>query len=352
MFAALVPFGTSAIAAPQDDPAPAPPERPAPALRPGDPAPPLKATRWLQGDEVRAFETGKVYVVQFWATWCGSCYRNMPELAELQARYKDRGVTVIGFTCRDIRGVAGHGEEKVAAVVKKRGPAFKYTFAYNDDVGAADAWIKGQDYFQTFVVDKSGRIAYIGAPMFLDVALPKVLAGAAPASVGDEMKKIRADYQPLWDTLKRDPTAGLRMLEEFEARYPALTDSLPVVSAKLDALLARGDRGAKEYAEAVVAKAVQRRNLNVLQLVYLTLCDKKESEGLRDLALRSAEAMVRIDGGTDPYTLLKLAEAHFKAGNKPKAEEYANKACDAVAAEPPDDRRDVEKEARRFGARR
>jgi tetratricopeptide (TPR) repeat protein len=262
-------------------------------------------------------------------------------------------VTVIGYTCRDIRGMAGHGEEKVAAVVKKRGPALKYTFAYADDVGAADAWLRGQDYFQNFVVDKAGRIAYIGNPMFLGVALPKVLAGASPASVGDEMKKVRADYQPLWDTLKRDPTAGLRMLEEFEARYPALADSLPVASAKLDALLACGEHDkAKEYAEAVLAKAAERRNLNVLQLVYLTLCDRKESEGLRDLALRSAEAMVRIDGGMDPYSLLKLADAHFKSGNKSKAEEYAEKALDAVAGEPADDRRDVEKEARRLGARR
>src|SRR5690606_10442976 len=75
-------------------------KRPA-SLKAGDPAPPLKASKWLQGDEVKRFEPGKVYVVEFWATWCGPCIAFMPHLAELQARYKDKGVTVIGITSRD-----------------------------------------------------------------------------------------------------------------------------------------------------------------------------------------------------------------------------------------------------------
>ncbi|HEV3235363.1 MAG TPA: redoxin family protein, partial [Gemmataceae bacterium] len=78
-------------------------EKPAVSLKVGDPAPPLKVTKWLQGDAVTKFEPGKVYVVEFWATWCAACVGNMPHLAELQARYKDQGVTIIAFTSRDIR---------------------------------------------------------------------------------------------------------------------------------------------------------------------------------------------------------------------------------------------------------
>ena len=64
---------------------------PTASLKVGDPAPALKVTNWLQGDAVETFELGKVYVVEFWATWCGAPIRYMPHLAELQARYKDRG---------------------------------------------------------------------------------------------------------------------------------------------------------------------------------------------------------------------------------------------------------------------
>jgi thiol-disulfide isomerase/thioredoxin len=234
-------------------------EKPAAALQVGDRAPALKVTRWLQGDAVRKFEPGKVYVVEFWATWCAAPIRYMPHLAELQARYKDQGVTVIGFTSRDIRGVPDNTEEKVAAFVKKRGPTLRYTFAYAEDGTIADAWMKGQEHFCTFVVDKAGRIAYRGGPMFLGMVLPKVLAGGATAkAVGDEMAKLDAEYRTVCATLDREPEVGLRSLKGFEARYPLLADFLPVVSAKLYLLLRHGNPGeGKEYAETLVAKAIK-----------------------------------------------------------------------------------------------
>src|SRR4051794_37880273 len=74
-----------------------PPDEPkAPKLRVGDPAPLLKVSKWLQGKEVKRYEPGKVYVVEFWATWCGPCIGAMPHLSNLQTEFKDRGLTVIG----------------------------------------------------------------------------------------------------------------------------------------------------------------------------------------------------------------------------------------------------------------
>ena len=40
-----------------------------PALRVGDPAPSLQVAEWIKGQPVSAFEAGKVYLVEFWATW-------------------------------------------------------------------------------------------------------------------------------------------------------------------------------------------------------------------------------------------------------------------------------------------
>ena len=93
LFAALVLAGLMAsLVGAQDEKAkkqdPSKKEKPGVTLKVGDAAPELKATKWLQGDEVKSFEKDKVYVVEFWATWCGPCIVMMPHLSELQQEYK------------------------------------------------------------------------------------------------------------------------------------------------------------------------------------------------------------------------------------------------------------------------
>jgi thiol-disulfide isomerase/thioredoxin len=338
----------------QDKKEPSPTGKSELPLKAGDPAPALKVTRWLQGEGVRTFEPGKVYVVEFWATWCGPCIRHMPHLAELQARFKDQGVTVIGVTARDILERPDNTEEKAAAFVKKRGPALGYAFAYADAGTMIDPWMKGQEHFCTFVVDKAGRIAYAGGPLFLDMVLPKVLAGDAIAkAVGDEMAKVDADYRTVCGTLERDrnPEAFLRGLKGFEAKYPLLADFLPAAYFKLHLLLEQSKAGeGKEYAERLVAKAIKQHNVVVLEMAYVELSRQKESKDLMALAVRAAEALVRIVGETDAYSLLRLADAYLVSGDKAKAKACARKAIDAAATESPAFRQEIEKEARKFVA--
>src|ERR1044072_7910573 len=45
--------------------------------------------------------SGKVLFVNLWATWCGPCRMETPELVKLNKEFKDRGVQMVGLSTED-----------------------------------------------------------------------------------------------------------------------------------------------------------------------------------------------------------------------------------------------------------
>src|SRR5215475_7589082 len=59
---------------------------------------------------------GKVLVLNFWATWCGPCVAEFPELVALDTKYRDKGVKIIGITADDPEDVQPNIEDSEAVM--------------------------------------------------------------------------------------------------------------------------------------------------------------------------------------------------------------------------------------------
>ena len=147
----------------------------------GDPAPSLGHVSWLKGQPTTSFEKGKIYVVEFWATWCGPCKANIPNLTNLAKKYAGK-VSISGIDIWESTDPKDTTyTNRVSAFVKKEGDQMAYNIGVDDIAkGTANAWMKASGEGgipMSFVIGKDGKIAWMGHAEGLDKVLEGVTTG-------------------------------------------------------------------------------------------------------------------------------------------------------------------------------
>jgi thiol-disulfide isomerase/thioredoxin len=325
-----------------------PPKKEA-SLKVGDPAPAIKADRWLQGKPVKEFAQGNVYVVEFWATWCGPCIVMMPHMAEMQAEFRDRGVTFIGFSKQDPNNTA----EKVEAFVTKRGPKLGYTFAFSAGAETYDAWMRAANRNGIpccFVVDKKGKIAYIGHPMYLDLVMPAVVGGTWSEADVKKLDDVEKDVNAMFKGINNpDAEAGLKAVDDFNKKYPLLANIPYFIGPKISLLL-KANRldDAKKMAKDVASKAVKQDDPTALRAVSAAMRSPGAAgnKELLQISVYTAEMMLKMTGDKDLGAVLNIADAYFASGDRAKAREFGAKAV--AAADNPRTKEAVEKMIKKY----
>jgi thiol-disulfide isomerase/thioredoxin len=320
----------------------------------GSKAPDIDIEHWVQdGDgkfqHIKEFESGKVYVIEFWATWCGPCIASMPHISQLQSEYVDKGVTVISVSDEDLDTVTEFLEGDSSDGRTYKEVTKNYCLTTDPDGSVNESYMKAAEQGgipTAFIVGKKGVIEWIGHPMKMDEPLQQIVDDKWDREVflaefkekqelDGKMQKVFVQLQAekheeaieildkvIADTKNKEIVAQLK---SFRTRIVA--DMSRIAEEKL---LAAGDSAAVDLFNKLVAKCEgdsQRLNELAWRIVELDQKGTKVSKELIDAAAMAAEQGVKA-APEEGAILDTLAHLYYLQGELDKAIETQKKALE------------------------
>jgi hypothetical protein len=262
----------------------------------------------------------------------------MPHLSELQSRFADDGVTIIGVSKEDSSNSLADVKEMTA----DKGDTMAFTVAWDDAGQTYKDYMTaaGQSGIPTsFLVDREGRIAYIGHPMAMDIPMSMVVAGTwDPVKGPEEMKAMQAmQWEIMGGAQRADKEAAEALLEkvaEFKERWP--DQAGPLAGAEYQLLInAERPTEALPIGLGLVTRAIAQGDSNALNGFAWGIVDPAAAPASRNLglALVAATAASNLTDNADPAILDTLARCHFWLGGLDRAIELQEKAVEIATKE-------------------
>ena len=121
------------------------------AVKQGDKAPNFTIES-LNGAGKMTIASGKVTIVDFWATWCEPCKKSFPKLQELYVKYKASGLEIVAVSVDDEKN-------GITDFAKTHGGA-KFPVGWDDGKKIAERW-KPENMPSSYIVGKDGVVKHI-----------------------------------------------------------------------------------------------------------------------------------------------------------------------------------------------
>lgn len=316
----------------------------------GSDAPALDVEHWVQDGEgkfgkVTKFEKGKVYVVEFWATWCGPCIMSMPHIVDTQKKYAGKGVQIVSISDEPLETVEEFLERELppnVASESKDITNFKeltksYCLTTDPDGSSSKEYMAaaGQNGIPcAFIVGKDAKVEWIGHPMEMDEPLDQVVNNKWDREkFGTEFKERQeqerimqeAQTQVLGLVRKKKFPEALAKLDEFVAKANRADMKLNLLMFKINLHQAANSEPAEvngtfESLFELVADDPMMSNQIAWTVWEMSDAGRIDSKDLlkraRDLA---KNASAKQSGNMKAMTLDTVAHLEYSLGNGEEA---------------------------------
>jgi thiol-disulfide isomerase/thioredoxin len=297
----------------------------------------LAKAEWIQGAAPTAWEPGKLYILECWATWCGPCVANIPHVDALFDKYADKGLRVIGVD------VWEDGKDTVAAFVKKKGDGMSYPVVYTGKGSAFEnEWLKTANVLgipHAFLV-KDGKVLAMTHPAGLtDQVVEDLLSGGAAGDAvltklnqaAAAQNAVQAAKQHFSEASKKKDAAGMTAAaEELNTAQPG---NMYVPLFRNEALIAAKDWAGVEKAAADAGDPGMHRMVVNSLATSIVKVDDVPADTLTKITAAYLESLpadkkTSMDG-------VNLARLYWKTGQKDKALEQAKSSVELAKADTP-----------------